>query len=137
VERHEARRRAAQHALLSALRQFCLQPLVELRDGLPPVSTAPAANDKRPLRRSRARAARIREARKRVQALAWQPVENPGIVAMDVDAWAERWHLHALRDLAPHLIAYLGALPSTTRTGTVKTFRPKAAKVTPRRQRSA
>jgi len=42
------------------------------------------------------------EAIRRVQALT--PVaDTPPELAFDFDAWADRWHLHALRDLAPYL----------------------------------
>lgn len=123
MDRQEATRRAAQHALLDALRQFYPQPLVELRNGLPSMNGRPAATDEPPPARSRARAARIREARQRVEALT-QTVEDLPIIAVDVDAWAERWQLHALRDLAPHLMAYWARRPVAGRRFWFPTVRP-------------
>lgn len=47
-----------------------------------------------------------------MQALAPQTVGDPPIIAGDVEAWAARWHLLALRDLAPHLMSYWGRRPA-------------------------
>lgn len=67
MDRHEWGRRAAQHALLDALRQFYPEPLVELHAGLPS--------------------------------------------GMDLEDWAARWNLLALRDLVPHLVSYWARRP--------------------------
>ncbi len=132
MEQQEASRRAAQHALLAALRQFRSDPLIELRDALPalnpPEARAGSSSG------SPERAARILEARERVQALgpaaaplrvveaAPAELEDPLVGVLDVEAWAERWRLHALRDLAPHLRAYWQKRPAA---GTRFEFPPR------------
>lgn len=108
----EASRRAAQYALLTALRRVYPAPLVELRDGL---LAAPAAvqttETTRPPARSKARQAAIRDARRRIQVLA-ATANDPPVMIVDFNGWADRWRLHALLDLAPYLRAYWRKRPA-------------------------
>lgn len=102
MDRQEASRRAAQHALLAALRQVYPDPLLELRDRpAEPVPVSAPPTDEQPAR-SRERQEAIDRAIRRVQELAPGP-DTPSDSGFDFDAWADRWHLHALRDLAPYL----------------------------------
>lgn len=110
MDRQEASRRAAQHALLAALRQVYPDPLVELRDRpAEPVSVSSQPPDEQPAR-SKDRQQAIRRARRRVQAL--PPIADEPDVAFDFDAWADRWHLYALRDVAPYLRRYWQKQPA-------------------------
>ncbi len=111
--RQEVSRRAAQQALLVALRRVHPEPLVELRDGLlTAAATVQTTETKRPPVRSTARQTAIHRAQRRVQALT-TIAEDPPVVVVDFDGWADRWHLHALRDLAPYLRRRWRSIPTS------------------------
>lgn len=129
-KRQEASRRLAQQSLLGVLRIVYPEPLVELRDGpAEPVVTS-SSQAEVPLPRSRARQTAIREARRRVKALA-PLAETPPVVAFDFDAWANRWRLRALRDVAPYLRSYWQNRP---KAGARFAAIPRVVPLTPRRR---
>ena len=121
----------AQYELFRALVRLFPDPLVELRDLAGRLTNTSnwaadvrsSVRDKKPPR-SRSRAARVREAKIRVRALvsekrqavdlaeSIESARSASVLNNALNDWAERRHLHALLDLAPHIARYWAKRPN-------------------------